>query len=497
MVGSAAKPRIVIIGAGFSGIGLGIELRKAGVDGFTILERGDGIGGCWRANTYPGVACDIPSRLYSFSFAPNPDWSRSFSPGHEIRDYIARCAQRFGVTPHVRPNVTVTAIRREDEQWVIETQAGERINADVVVAALGPLSDPKYPEIKGIETFQGAMFHSARWDHTSPLEGRDVGIIGSAASAAQIIPEVATVAASLTVFMRTPNWVIPRNDFAYSPLQKALVKSAPFLLRAINHSLFLQWEKNYAFIQKGSLRGKQLGRMTRRGMEAQVPEGPMREVLIPTYAPGCKRIIMSSRYLPALQRDNVKPITAPIASITKKGVRTTDGVEHVFDTLVLATGYKNFDISQSIDIVGPGGLNLRDVWRSRAVTHRTVAIPRFPNFFVMMGPNTGLGHNTVTTMIEAQARYIRKCIQTMRRRRLIRMTPKVEPAEAFYDAVQAQIGETVLSEDCNAWYKNGVDGKVHSIWPGTTRAYQKLLQTPAVDEFDLVPASLNAPRAWR
>jgi cation diffusion facilitator CzcD-associated flavoprotein CzcO len=488
MIKIAPSPRIVIVGAGFSGIGLGIELKKAGIDSFTILERGDGIGGCWRANTYPGVACDIPSRLYSYSFAPNPDWSRSFSPGPEIRGYIERCARRYGVTPHVRANVSVSAIRREGDQWVIETADGERITADVVVPALGPLSDPKYPEIEGIETFKGALFHSARWDHSQPLEGKTVGVIGSAASAAQIIPEVAKVAQSLTVFMRTPNWVIPRNDFGYSPLQKAMVKYAPFLLRAINYALFLQWEKNYAFLEKGSARGMQLGRITRRGMEAQVPDAEMRQVLIPTYAPGCKRIIMSSSYLPALQRDNVKPVTAPIAAITERGVRTEDGVEHVFDTLVLATGYKNFDISEVIDVVGPGGMNLRDVWRRRAVTHRTVAVPGFPNFFVMMGPNTGLGHNTVTSMIEAQARYIRKCIQTLRRRGLAVMTPKAEPAEAFYDDVQAQLGKTVLSDDCNAWYKNGEDGKVHSIWPGTTRAYQKMLQSPALEEFDLVPA---------
>ncbi len=262
---------------------------------------------------------------------------------------------------------------------MIETESGERITADVVVPALGPLSDPKYPQIDGIETFKGAMFHSARWDHSQSLDGRKIGIIGSAASAAQIIPEVARVAESLTVFMRTPNWVIPRNDFPYSRAQKALVKYAPFLLRAIHYALFLQWEKNYSFPQKGSARGKQLGKLARLGMEAQVPEGRMREVLMPTYSPGCKRIIMSSSYLPALQRKNVKPVATPIAAITEKGVRTVDGVEHAFDTLVLATGYKNFEISDGIYVVGPRGVNLRDVWKSRAVTHRTTGrISRTP-----------------------------------------------------------------------------------------------------------------------
>jgi cation diffusion facilitator CzcD-associated flavoprotein CzcO len=479
------SPRVVIIGAGFSGIGLGIELKKAGLQTFTILERGDGVGGCWRANTYPGVACDIPSRLYSYSFEPNPDWSRSYSPGREIRDYIERCAAKHGVTPHVRTGVEVRAIRRTGSLWVIETGDGERIEADVVVPALGPLSDPRIPAIPGLERFEGSMFHSARWDHDQDLAGKRVGIIGSAASAAQIIPELAKVVSSLTVFMRTPNWVIPRDDFPYSTRQKALVKRVPLLLRLINRALFNQWEANHAFLRRGSELALRMGRRIRRGMEAQIPEGPLRDLLIPDYAPGCKRIIMSSSYLPALQRPNVKPVSEPIAEVTAQGVMTRDGVEHAFDVLVLATGYKNFDISEVLEVIGPDGVNLRDLWRTRAVTHRTVAPPGFPNFFVMMGPNTGLGHNTVTTMIEAQARYIRKCIQVIDKRGAATLTARHEPAERFYEDVQRQVAETVLTDSCNAWYKNGEGGRVHSIWPGTTRDYQKLLRAPALEEFEI------------
>jgi cation diffusion facilitator CzcD-associated flavoprotein CzcO len=479
------SPRVVIIGAGFSGIGLGIELKKAGIDSFTILERGDGVGGCWRANTYPGVACDIPSRLYSFSFAQNPDWSRSFSRGAEIRAYLEKCARKYGISGHVRTKRNVVSIRHDGAEWRIRTDDGEEIGADIVVPALGPLSDPRMPDIDGLETFEGGMCHSARWDDSLDLHGKRVGVIGSAASAAQIIPEVAEIAASLTVFMRTPNWVIPRADVSYSPLRKALMR-LPFVMRAIRHAMFVRWEANHAFIKKGSALGRMLAQQALRGMHRQIPEGPLREVLIPSYAPGCKRIIMSSTYLPALQRPNVEPVTQPIAAITPQGVRTTDGRTFDFDVLVLATGYKNFNISEVMDVVGPGGVSLADVWRSRSVTHRTVAVPGFPNLFLMMGPNTGSGHHSATLSIEAQARYIRQCVVLFAKRGLKSMTPKAEPAEAFYEDTQEKLGATVLTDSCNAWYKNGEGGRVHSIWPGTTREYRTLLEAPAIEEFDLV-----------
>ncbi len=479
------SPTVVIIGAGFSGIGLGIELKKAGINSFTILERGDGVGGCWRSNTYPGVACDIPSRLYSFSFAQNPHWSRSFSAGPEIRSYLERCARKYKILDHVVTGRNVTAIRHDGADWSVLTDDGQEIRADIVVPALGPLSDPRMPDIVGLDTFKGRMCHSARWDHDLDLHGKRVGIIGSAASAAQIIPEVAKIAASLTVFMRTPNWVIPRADFTYSPLRKALMR-LPFAMRAIRHLMFMRWEANHEFIKKGSALGKMLAQRALKGMHYQIPDGPLREVLIPTYAPGCKRIIMSSTYLPALQRPNVEPVTTPIAAITPEGVRTTDGRSFDFDSLILATGYKNFNIAEVIDVVGPNGLRLGDVWRSRAVTHRTVAVPGFPNLFIMMGPNTGSGHHSATLSIEAQAKYIRQCIVLMAKRNIKAMIPKVEPADSFYEITQKKLGTTVLTDSCNAWYKNGEGGKVHSIWPGTTREYRELLKTPALDEFDLV-----------
>jgi cation diffusion facilitator CzcD-associated flavoprotein CzcO len=479
-----AQPLVVIIGAGFSGIGLGIKLKKAGHRNFVILERADGVGGCWRLNTYPGVACDIPSRIYSFSFEQNPNWSRSFSGGEEIRRYLERCANKHGLMAHLRTGKTVVSVHRDGEVWNVRTDDGAVIKADVVVPALGPLSDPKMPEIEGLESFAGGMCHAARWDHSLDLKGKRVGLIGSAASAAQIVPEVAKIASSLTVFMRTPNWVIPRADFPYSPLQKAMMK-VPFLMPVVREYMFRRWDLNHAFIQRGNPVGRLLGQRALAGMKSQIPEGPLREALIPNYAPGCKRLIMSSTYLPALQRPNVQPEMAKIDRVMPKGVRTEDGREHEFDILVLATGYKNFDISESIDVVGPGGINLREVWKSRAVTLRTVGVPGFPNMFIMMGPNTGSGHHSATNAIEAQAKYIKDCIITLWKRGLKSMTPKLEPAEAFYELVQERLSHTVLTDNCQAWYKNGEGGKVHSIWPGKAATYTSLLKAPALDEFDL------------
>ena len=481
----AKKPSVIIIGAGFSGIGLAIELKRAGLDDVVILERGDGVGGCWRSNTYPGIACDIPSRLYCYSYEPN-DWSRSFSPGEEIRGYLERCARKYGVDHWLLTGQDVQAIRREGDLWIVETKAGKRYEADIVVPALGPLSDPKMPDIEGLENFQGAVFHSALWDHSVDLTGKRVAVVGSAASAAQIIPEVAKVAGRLTVFLRTPNWVVQRNDFAFTPRQRALVSRFPFLLTVINRLLFMRWEANHSYIRKGSRLGKLLGKMMLKSMHEQVPEGPIRDVLVPDYAPGCKRIIMSSTYLPALQLPNVVPVTSGIERATPAGIRTRDGQDHAFDVIALATGYKSFDISQSFDIVGPGGLHLRDLWRERSLTHRTVAAPGFPNLFIMMGPHTGLGHNTVTAMIEAQARYIAQCVKLLWKRGASTMTPKLQAAEAFYDGVLGRLDDTVLNDGCNAWYKNGPDGKVQSIWPGTVGDYRKLLKAPAVEEFEIV-----------
>lgn len=481
----AKKPSVIIVGAGFSGIGLAIELKRAGIDDLVILERGDGVGGCWRGNTYPGIACDIPSRLYCYSYEPN-DWSRSFSPGGEIRSYLERCAHKYGIDQHLRTGQNVKVIRWEGDRWAVETKAGERYEAEIVVPALGPLSDPKMPDIEGLEDFQGAMFHSARWDHDVDLTGKRVAVVGSAASAAQIIPEVAKLASRLTVFLRTPNWVVQRNDFAFSPRQRALVRRFPFLLTLINRMLFLRWEANHSYLRKGSKLGKMLGNIMLKGMHQQVPAGPMRDVLVPDYAPGCKRIIMSSTYLPALQLPNVVPVTAGIERVTPTGIRTRDGQDHAFDVIALATGYKSFDISQSLDVIGPGGVQLRDVWHERSLTHRTVAVPGFPNLFIMMGPHTGLGHNTVTAMIETQARYVAQCVKLLWQRGASTMTPKLEPAEAFYEGVLSRLDDTVLNDGCNAWYKNGPGGKVQSIWPGTVRDYRKLLKAPAVDEFEIV-----------
>lgn len=484
----SGDPRIfsvVIIGAGFSGIGLAIELTKGGVEDFIILERGEGIGGCWLSNTYPGVACDVPSHLYSFSYEPNPRWSRSYSEGAEIRRYLQECADKYGVTPRVRFNERVTAIRREGDLWAVEIAGRPPVWARAVVPALGPLSHPMWPDIQGLSRFSGALFHSGEWDHSVSLDGKRVGVIGSASSAAQIVPAIVGDAAHLGVFMRTPNWVVPRSDHRYSDLQQRVLTRFPAVAKLLHQGLFWRWEMNYSHMLQGSRLSGLLSRYALRHMRNQVRDPKLRQVLIPDFAYGCKRTVVSNSFLRTLQSPKVSLVTEPIDHVDTTGIRTADGSHHAYDVLVLATGYRSFDVSACIDVTGPGGVKLADLWAERAVTYRTVAVPGLPNFFMMMGPSTGLGHNTVTAMIETQARYIRKCLQFIHSGTVNTLTPKAAPAQQFYADTQIAIGKTVLNAGCNAWYQNGKSGAVESIWPDSVISYRRLLARPAFADFDV------------
>ncbi|MBL8151697.1 MAG: NAD(P)/FAD-dependent oxidoreductase [Blastocatellia bacterium] len=479
-----AKPQIAILGAGFSGIGVAIELKKAGIDSFTIYEKGDGVGGCWRYTTYPGVACDVPSHLYCFSYEPNPNWSRVYSPGHEIRAYIEACAEKYDLMRHLQPNVEIATIKFIDKKWQMRDKKGNLYVADIVIPALGPLHTPKYPDIKGISDFAGVSFHSARWNHSHDLQGKRVAVIGNGSSGVQIIPEVAKVADHVTVFSRTPGWVMPRRDRAYTEEEKSRFRRFPILMRFLYELLFWDWESRYGYLKKNSWRNSYYSKKILSYMQASIKSPEIRDAIIPDYSLGCKRLIVSSDYLPALQRPNVTLVTQSIDHVCQDGAVTNDSVKHNFDTLILATGYKAFDISKVIDIVGPEGVELKKVWGTRYVTHRTTAIPGFPNLFIMLGPNTGLGYSSMTVVIEAQAKYIARCIEELIRSGANIMMPRQEPAEKLYRYIQDSLGKTVLSESCRAWYKDE-NGKVHSIWPNRTLEYRRLLKKPKLDEFEL------------
>lgn len=477
-------PRIAILGAGFSGLGVAIELKKAGIDSFTIYEKGDGVGGCWRSTVYPGVACDVPSHFYCFSYEPNPNWGRVYAPGGEIRQYLETCAEKYDLLRHVRTGVEIKAIKFIDDRWQMTDALGRVYMADIVVPALGPLHTPRYPDIEGLDRFAGAKFHSARWDQNHDLRGRRVAVIGNGSSGVQIIPEVAKMAEHVTVFSRTPSWVMPRRDRVYTEREKARFRRFPILMKALYRLLYWVWESKYTYLKKNSWRNAYYSKKLLQFMDAVVRDPELRKAVQPDHLLGCKRLIVSSDYLPALQRPNVTLVTEPIDHIHERGAVTEGGVNHEFDTLILATGYTAFDISKVIDVTGPGGLELKKVWGTRYVTHRTTAIPNFPNLFIMLGPNTGLGYSSITVMIEAQAKYIARCIEKFIASGAVTITPRSRPAEELYEYIQRSLGKTVLSGACRTWYKDA-NGKVHSIWPNRTTEYQRLLKKVRLDEFEV------------
>lgn len=480
------RTRVAIIGAGFSGVALGLRLKRTGIHDFLIVEQTDGFGGTWRLNTYPGAASDIPARLYSLSTDLNPDWSSRFPPQPEILAYIEKVARRRGLDRHLVANAKVETLEHRDGEWLLTCADGRRIAADVVVPAIGPLPVPSWPEIPGLETFAGKLFHSAAWDHDTPLRGRRVGLVGNASSAAQIIPELQKTVTQLTVFARTPNWVIPRNDKPYGALSRFLMRWAPGLQALTHQTIYQLYELRHGYLKPGGKLSKLTRDVSVHTMRKQIRDETMLARLIPDFSPGCKRSVISDDYLPALQAQNVTLVTEGIERVVPEGIVDRRGRLHRFEVLVLATGYKPFDITKVMSVIGPGGVPLEAVWAERPLVHRTISVPGFPNFFLMLGPNTGLGHNSMTVVIETQADYILGRI-----RAILRGKPFVArqaPAETLYDEIQAMVNGSVLGESCQAWYKDE-NGKVHSLWPGTLKAYRRMLRRPLGAELEVTENS--------
>ena len=489
-----AAPRILVLGAGVSGLCMGIELRKAGIESFTILEKSDRVGGTWRENVYPGVACDVPSHLYSFSFAPNPDWSRVYSPGAEIQQYLERCADEHGLAPHLRFGAVIQSIEYTGRDWCVRLAGGEVLHADFVVSALGGLHQPHVAKIEGAGTFAGEAFHSAQWRSDVDLSGRRVAIVGSAASAIQIAPEIAAETEHLTIFQRTPNWILPRGDRAYSPAWKRAFRIVPGLQKAYRLALYLKLESRFPAFVQGSRLARLVERLCRRAVAARVPDRALRAKVMPDYAPGCKRILISDDYLETLQRDDVSLVTGAIERIEPAGVRTADGVLHEADTLIYATGFEPFNFLGPLDVVGRGGVRLSERWAKAVDSHRTVAVPGFPNFFMLLGPNSGLGHNSVIVMIEAQVRYVLRCIHAATRRGLVHLDPRSDRAAAFDRDIQERLGRTIWKSGCRSWYMDDA-GRIFALWPGSTLRYRWEMRRPDLSEYEqLTPSeALAAP----
>jgi cation diffusion facilitator CzcD-associated flavoprotein CzcO len=464
---------VAIVGAGFGGIGAAIRLKQQGIDDFVVLERASRLGGTWRDNTYPGCACDVPSHLYSFSFAPNPNWTNTFSPQGEIWEYLEACTDRFGVRDKIRFNADVRGASWDDatNQWTIDTTVGE-FTADVLISGAGPLNEPSIPKLPGLETFTGPTFHSSRWDHGLDLTGRRVAVVGTGASAIQFVPQIQPKVAHLTVLQRTPPWITPRRSRPLTDFEHRAYQRMPALQTAMRGGIY--WARELlatGFLNPKVMRVLQQG--AQRHLERSIPDPAMRAKLTPDYRLGCKRILLSNDYYPALRQDNVDLVTAPIREIRPQGIVTADGVEHDVDTIIFGTGFHVTDTPIAEKIRGRDGRTLAEVWEGSPKAYRGITVSGFPNLFLLVGPNTGLGHTSIIFMIESQVAYILDALKTMRRRGLSRVEPRPEMLRGFVAVMDYRMRNTVwLAGGCNSWYLDPT-GRNSTIWPGYTWKYRQ------------------------
>jgi cation diffusion facilitator CzcD-associated flavoprotein CzcO len=483
-----AQHQVVVIGAGMSGLCMGIKLLERGIRDFLIIEKSPDIGGTWHDNTYPGACCDVPSVLYSYSFAPNPDWSRVFSPHDEIRAYLRRCAERFGLLPQLRLGTTVerAAWRECDGCWEVTLAGGETLTSRCVVSALGQLNRPQVPDFPGAARFAGHQFHSARWDHGCDLAGKRVAVIGNAASALQFIPRIAAEVAQLHVYQRSANYVIPRRDRAYSAREKALFRRLPIAQKLLRLLVYLRGE--WVFYPVLRSRSRLLRRLWENWCEdflnEEIPDPRLREKLTPDYRLGCKRILISDDYFAAFRRDNVELVTAPITGIDERGVLSEDGVERPVDVIIYGTGFQTSAMHAAVDYVGEGGVSLQQAWRDGAEAYRGVCVTGFPNFFMLYGPNTNLGSNSIIAMVERQVAYAVNCIDKVLTHELRAMTVNAAAQRRYNACMQDELAKTVWVSDCESWYKNAA-GKVVNNWPRSVSAYAWHLRGPDFADFDM------------
>jgi len=477
---------VLIVGAGFAGLGSAIRLRQKGINKVVILERSDRVGGTWRDNQYPGAACDIPSNLYSFSFAKNPYWPRSYSGSKEILAYIHSIVDEHQLMPLIRFNQNVNAMRFDEAAgvWRVSVDGGEDYIARSVIMAQGPLSNASLPAIEGIESYQGEKIHSASWNHDYDFTDKRVAVIGTGASAVQIIPELVKQAKTVKVFQRTPGWVLPRPDLPKPEWNKSLFKRLPITQTVAREALFWGHESvATAFIWKTPLT-RLVEKAALSFMHSQVKDPWMRRQLTPDFTIGCKRVLVSNDYYKALQAENAELITWPIAKIAEQGIRTVEGLEHQVDCIVFATGFDVCHSSTPFEVVGAGGEHLAERWKGGAQAYKSVSVTGFPNLFLTFGPNSGPGHNSALVYIEAQIDYIVQGVQALLHKGAKRLDVKASVQEKYNRTIQKRLAKTNWNSGCSSWYLTD-DGFNATMYPGFAKQYQRQMKQLKLADYEL------------
>jgi cation diffusion facilitator CzcD-associated flavoprotein CzcO len=487
--GSAPHVRVAIIGTGFAGLGMGARLRRAGIEDFAILERAEDVGGTWQANTYPGCQCDVPSHLYSLSFAPNPDWSRTYSLQPEIWDYLRDVADREGLREHLRLRCEVTeADWDEDAQrWRVETSQGP-LTADVLIGGTGPLTEPVIPELPGLDTFEGNVFHSARWDHDHDLTGERVAVIGTGASAIQFVPRIQPEVAQMHLFQRTAPWILPHSDRPITGFERFLYRRFPAVQRAVRAAVYWGRETFVLGFAKNQNLMRPAEAIGRWHLRRSVPDPDLRRKLTPRYRIGCKRILISNNYLPAVAKPNVELVTDGIREIKARSIVGEDGVEREVDTIIMGTGFHVTDPPAAKRIRGRGGVTIEEASNGSPQAYLGTAFAGFPNLFMLIGPNTGLGHSSMVFMIESQLAYVMDALRTMDARGLAEVEVRRDVQAAYNDELQELMPGTVWLSGCASWYLDE-NGRASTVWPDFTFRFRQRTR-----RFDPEAYELRAPK---
>ena len=477
-------PRIVIIGAGMSGILTAIKLDEAGMHDYVIYEKADRLGGTWRENTYPGIACDVPSHHYTYSFEPNPEWSHQFSPGAEIQAYFEGIARKYCVDKAIRFGEEITRCEFQDGRWQIDTRSGVHDEADFVIAATGVLHHPNYPDIEGLDAFEGAAFHSARWDHETPIDGKRVGIVGTGSSAVQITSALADRVEKLSLFQRTAQWILPQDNAEYTEEEKAEFRAHPEKMRELHGEIGKLFSVGFAnaVVDANSPQMQVIEETCRANLEENVIDPELREKLRPDYRAACKRIIFSPDFYDAIQHPNAELVTDGIERVEAKGVRTRDGRLHELDVLVLATGFQVDRFMRPIEVIGRSGKRLEDVWADRPTAYLAVAVPDLPNFFMLNGPNGPVGNFSLIHVAELQLGYILQLIDLVRAGEC-RHVCVSGAATADFDAERVEAAKnTIWATGCRSWYLD--DRGIPAVWPWTYDRFQEAMSEPDLDAYE-------------